>query len=128
MPTKLTDQQKLLRTKTGVAKRCKKDVLFYNKEKAQQEQKIQKMLDDGICEHDIKQQREVLVDTENMIPGSKTRLEDGYADLKEFLETNAGNAEIEECELFEEAQSVYKDVTAFLGYDKEEAEAEEEEY
>ena len=123
----MSDLQKQLRIKTGVCKRLKKDVIFYQKEQSDQEKKIEKMVSDGKCEYDIKKQREVLDETKAMIPDGFKRLETGYDDLKTFLATNKGNEAIEGCELFPESQKIFGEVTAFLGYDDEAKKDEEEE-
>merc|ERR550514_2018685 len=125
----MSDVQKQLRIKTGVCKRLRKDITYYEKEKAQQEQKIAKMVDEGKCEYDVKKQREVLDETISMLPETKGRLENGFDDLKAFIDSSQvdSNDELKETELYQQAQDIIKEVATFLGHETEEAKGDDEE-
>jgi len=132
----MADLAKQLRIKTGVCKRVVKDLTFYNKEKVQQEGKIQKLVDDSAPEDEeakarIKQQRDVLEETLAMIPDTKTRIDNAYDDLKSFVAQNGDSDDIAGTELLDAAQKVLQDVeSAFYSDDtKDKAnDGEEEEY
>jgi tubulin-specific chaperone A len=69
--------EKELKLKVGILKRSKKDLSFYEKEKAKQLQKIENMRADNqkFDEFDIRKQEEVLAETEAMLPESQNRLQ-----------------------------------------------------
>ncbi|OQR88766.1 hypothetical protein ACHHYP_06645 [Achlya hypogyna] len=79
--------EKDLKIKVGVLKRSKKDVGFYEKEKAKQEAKIAAMRDDAkYDDHDIRKQQEVLAETQAMLPESYQRLEAIQQEVEMLLE------------------------------------------
>jgi len=85
------------------------------------------MVDEGKCEYDVKKQREVLDETISMLPETKSRLVNGFDDLKSFLETAGINDELKETELYQQAQDIIKEVATFLGHETEEAKGDDEE-
>ena len=99
-----TDEEKQLRIKVSVCKRCNKDLIYYGKEAEKQKAKIEKMKEDGRDEHDVKKQIQVLEESEEMIPLSRDQLRKAQADLKKFVESNAGS--IEFSKYYEEAKSI----------------------
>ncbi|SPO21609.1 related to Tubulin-specific chaperone A [Ustilago trichophora] len=58
----------------------------YLKEAQEQQVRIQKFIDDGRDEYDVKQQRTVLQDTLKMIPDCRKRLELATDELHNYLE------------------------------------------
>ncbi|ETV78992.1 hypothetical protein H257_07780 [Aphanomyces astaci] len=68
--------EKDLKLKVGILKRSKKDLVYYEKEKAKQILKIETMRadKDKYDDHDIRKQEEVLAETEAMLPESTNRL------------------------------------------------------
>ena len=78
------------------------------------ENTITKLTQEGKCEHDINKQREVLKETEAMVPIIKEKLSEGVDDLTEFLEEN--RAELKEVgpETLEAANEQLASTKAFL--------------
>ena len=76
---------KQLKIKTGVCNRVVKELQAYEREYAQQEQKIQKMRDDGADGFDIRKQEEVLAETHMMLPDCRGRLQRSADDLENLL-------------------------------------------
>ncbi|RUS21497.1 tubulin binding cofactor A [Endogone sp. FLAS-F59071] len=75
-----------LKIKTGVVKRTHKELLFYVKEAAYQQQRIDKIVAAGADEHDVRKQKEVLEETTTMMPDVKKRLADAYKTLLECIQ------------------------------------------
>ncbi|KAF0720223.1 Aste57867_461 [Aphanomyces stellatus] len=79
--------EKDLKLKVGILKRTKKDLGFYEKEKAKQIQKIEAMRADTekYDDHDIRKQEEVLAETEAMLPESSSRLASIQHEVEQLL-------------------------------------------
>ncbi|KXS17860.1 tubulin binding cofactor A [Gonapodya prolifera JEL478] len=75
-----------IKIKTGVLKRLNKELDSYHKEHEQQRGRIDKMVQEGKDEHDIRKQREVLEETTNMIPDCKKRLVAAYKELEKLVD------------------------------------------
>ncbi|DAZ98546.1 TPA: hypothetical protein N0F65_007045 [Lagenidium giganteum] len=103
---------KQFKIKVGTLRRVKKDLEYYARELTTQKAKIDKMRADGKDEYDIKQQQEVLVETETMLPDCQTRLREAAADLEAFIAKN--RAEVDGLELFQEAQTLLAATPALL--------------
>ncbi|KAK4288068.1 hypothetical protein Pmani_038887 [Petrolisthes manimaculis] len=97
--------------KTGVTKRCCKEVLSYQKEAEQIQQKIKKMQDEGTDVYYIKKQDLLLQETQNVIPDCQKRLNAAYQDLTTLIETEK---ELEESEVYKAAQEVVKDTAPYI--------------
>jgi len=82
------DTLKKLKVRVGVVKRTRKELEAYKKEEETMRQKIQKMRDEGSCQHDIKQQENVLGETRMMLPDTERRLRTGHAELFAFIGDN----------------------------------------
>lgn len=102
-----TEEEKQLRIKVSICKRCSKDLIYYGKEAEKQKAKIEKMKAEGRDEHDVKKQIQVLEESEEMIPLSRDQLRKAKADLKEFLESNADA--ITSSKYYEEAKSIVEE-------------------
>jgi len=76
-----------LKIKTSSVIRLIKEEQSYHRELAFQQAKVDKMIDDNEDFYDIKKQREVLVETEKMIPEVQKRLRDAVEMLELQLET-----------------------------------------
>mmetsp|Transcript_10744 Transcript_10744/g.36045 ORF Transcript_10744/g.36045 Transcript_10744/m.36045 type:complete len:107 (-) Transcript_10744:2101-2421(-) len=91
-----------LKIKVGVVKRLTKEHASYQKEIDQQTAKIEKMTTAGDCEHDIKQQNEVLKEARVCLDDSKRRLGAAVEELGALLEEAGdslkGSADYEEAE------------------------------
>ncbi|KAG9401794.1 hypothetical protein AC1031_007506 [Aphanomyces cochlioides] len=81
-------EEKELKVKVGVLKRSKKDLVYYEKEKAKQILKIESMRADRekYDDHDIRKQEEVLAETEAMLPESTSRLHAIQQEVEILLE------------------------------------------
>ena len=102
-----TEEEKQLRIKVSICKRCSKDLIYYGKEAEKQKAKIEKMKAEGRDEHDVKKQIQVLEESEEMIPLSRDQLRKAKADLKKFLESNADA--ITSSKYYEEAKSIVEE-------------------
>ncbi|KAJ3359376.1 hypothetical protein GGF32_009394 [Allomyces javanicus] len=71
-----------LKIKTGVVKRVHKETFMYQKEAEQQQARIQKLIDSGADEHDVRKQKEVLQETLVMIPDTQRRLAAAFHELE----------------------------------------------
>ena len=80
---------KQLKIKTGSVKRLIKEAAYYKKELGESEARLQKMKDDGLEAHGLKQQENVVDESRAMIPESAARLEAAVTDLKVFMEDHA---------------------------------------
>eukprot|EP00164_Ancoracysta_twista_P004765 GFYU01006451.1.p2 GENE.GFYU01006451.1~~GFYU01006451.1.p2 ORF type:complete len:116 (-),score=40.26 GFYU01006451.1:57-404(-) len=96
---------KQIRIKTGVLKRSVKELASYEKEKAQQEGKIEKMRAEGAGEHDIKKQQEVLEETLVVLPECKTRIATAADDLKRAMTNCEGDEGVTGSEEYTAAQA-----------------------
>ncbi|XP_046739325.1 tubulin-specific chaperone A [Diprion similis] len=95
-----------LKIKTGVVKRLAKEKVTYEKEAAQQRDRIQKFKDQGKDEYDIRKQEEVLQESLMMVPDCQRRLVKAFEDLKKTLESEQ---DLKETEAYAEAEKVILD-------------------
>ncbi|KAI7898907.1 tubulin binding cofactor A [Cokeromyces recurvatus] len=96
-----------LKIKTNVVKRIYKEHLGYLKEAETQQKRIDKLIAEGADEADVRKQKEVLAETQQMIPDVKKRLANAYQDLQNQLE-NFENAAVDE---IQEAQTVISQIS-----------------
>ncbi|TPX69430.1 hypothetical protein SpCBS45565_g02456 [Spizellomyces sp. 'palustris'] len=92
--------------------RISKDLSYYEKEAAKQQERIDKLVADGADEHDIRKQKEVLEETNQMLPESKKRLAAAYKELADLVEkyvSAAGSEEVAPEEVLA-AQTVLQEV------------------
>jgi len=80
------DLIKQLRIKSGAVKRTKNEYEYYQKEEAQQRQKVEQMRAESKDPSDIKQQAEVLNETLTVLPDARSRLEKFANELQQFLD------------------------------------------
>lgn len=85
-----------LKIKTGVVKRLAKEKVTYEKEAAQQRERIQKLKEQDKDGYDIKKQEEVLQESLMMIPDCQRRLVKAFEELKKILESEQDLKEIED--------------------------------
>jgi tubulin-specific chaperone A len=99
-----------LKIKTSSVIRLIKEEQSYHKELASQQAKVEKMEDDNEDFYDIKKQKEVLVETEKMIPEVQKRLRDAVEILELELETIDEETEekAQALKAMEEAKLVYE--------------------
>ncbi|SPO22415.1 related to Tubulin-specific chaperone A [Ustilago trichophora] len=88
----------------------------YLKEAQEQQVRIQKFIDDGRDEYDVKQQRTVLQDTLKMIPDCRKRLELAADDLLNYLEglEEQEDNQVKSTTEFTTAKEVLTDIQAQL--------------
>lgn len=87
---------RILKIKTGVVKRLAKEKVTYEKEAAQQRERIQKLKDQDKDGYDIKKQEEVLQESLMMVPDCQRRLIKAFDELKKILETEQDLKEVED--------------------------------
>mmetsp|Transcript_15316 Transcript_15316/g.25573 ORF Transcript_15316/g.25573 Transcript_15316/m.25573 type:complete len:130 (+) Transcript_15316:90-479(+) len=90
--TKVTKQ---LRIQLGVCKRMVKEVASYEKEVLTNEEKVQKMRDEGKDPYDIRKQEDVLQESYMMIPDSKSRLEKSIHELTSMVREISADPELD---------------------------------
>ncbi|XP_017877046.1 tubulin-specific chaperone A [Ceratina calcarata] len=105
-----------LKIKTGVVKRLAKEKVTYEKEAAQQRERIQKLKEQDKDGYDIKKQEEVLQESLMMVPDCQRRLVKAYAELKNILETEQDLKEVED---YIEAEKVLQEAVAQLPKEEE---------
>eukprot|EP00803_Ostreobium_quekettii_P001022 evm.model.scf_226EXC.3 EVM.evm.TU.scf_226EXC.3 scf_226EXC:22525-23518(+) len=76
-----------LKVKTASVKRIRKELLYYEKEVVEEQEKVDKMKDDNEDPHVLRQAENCLAETKAMVPDSKVRLDTAVADLKTLLGT-----------------------------------------
>ena len=85
MPTE--DIQRQLQIKVNVLKRCQKEHESYQQEVLTQERRIVDLETNGAAdESTLNKQRQVLGESQRMVPECATRVEQAKRDLKVFLE------------------------------------------
>nr|XP_034176639.1 tubulin-specific chaperone A [Osmia lignaria] len=100
-----------LKIKTGVVKRLAKEKVTYEKEAAQQRERVQKLKEQDKDDYDIKKQEEVLQESLMMVPDCQRRLGKAFEELKKILDTEQDLKEIED---YIEAEKVLKEAEAQL--------------
>ncbi|CAL4208427.1 unnamed protein product [Meganyctiphanes norvegica] len=81
---------KELRIKTGIVKRCGKEILMYQKEADQIKEKIKKMQAEGQDAYLIQKQDGLLQETLNVIPDCQKRFTNTYNELKDLVDNEVG--------------------------------------
>uniref|UniRef100_A0A7S0HRR5 Tubulin-specific chaperone A n=1 Tax=Hanusia phi TaxID=3032 RepID=A0A7S0HRR5_9CRYP len=106
----MEDAARQLKIKVGVVRRLSKEHASYQKEIDQQTEKIDKMTAAGSCNHDIKQQNEVLKEARVCLNDSGRRLAAAVEELQGLVEEGGdslmGSAD------YQEAQDLLKANTA----------------
>ncbi|XP_035723299.1 tubulin-specific chaperone A-like [Vespa mandarinia] len=100
-----------LKIKTGVVKRLAKEKVTYEKEAAQQRQRIQQLKEQDKDGYDIKKQEEVLQESLMMVPDCQRRLVKAFEELKGILDTEQ---DLKEAEDYIEAEKVLQEAEAQL--------------
>jgi tubulin-specific chaperone A len=78
------EQVRNLKIKTGAVRRTAKEYLYYFTEKTKEEAFLEKMRIISADPYDIKQQENVVQESQMMIPETKKQLEGLLADLKQY--------------------------------------------
>ncbi|XP_006612709.1 tubulin-specific chaperone A [Apis laboriosa] len=102
---------RILKIKTGVVKRLAKEKITYEKEAAQQRERIQKLKEQDKDGYDIKKQEEVLQESLMMVPDCQRRLAKAFEELKKILDTEQDLKEIED---YIEAEKILQEAEAQL--------------
>ena len=93
--------------------RNQKDYLSYSKENKQLEEKLE-ALKDGGDETAIKKMNEQILETAQMLPNSKARIENALEELKNFMSENEENDELKSTEDWQTAEATLAEVMAFI--------------
>ncbi|XP_066591628.1 tubulin-specific chaperone A-like [Prorops nasuta] len=97
---------RILKIKTGVVKRLAKEKITYEKEAAQQRERIQKLKEQDKDGYDIRKQEEVLQESLMMVPDCQRRLIKAFEELKKILDTEQ---DLKEEEGYIEAEKVLQE-------------------
>merc|ERR1711959_343949 len=84
VPKQLTEEEAILKDikiKTGICKRCRKELEMYKAENSKLQAVVDKLEADGACPHDVSKQKEVLEENVNIIPSAISRLQQAYENL-----------------------------------------------
>lgn len=92
-------------------KRLAKEKVTYEKEAAQQRERIQKLKEQDKDGYDIKKQEEVLQESLMMVPDCQRRLAKAFEELKKILDTEQDLKEIED---YIEAEKILQEAEAQL--------------
>ncbi|KAG5462987.1 MAG: tubulin binding cofactor A [Olpidium bornovanus] len=93
-----------LKIKTGVVKRTLKEDASYEKEREQQQRRVDAAIAANADEYDIKKQKEVLEETIRMLPDVRRRLVAASNELLELLDKE--EASLKDTEEFKAAKEV----------------------
>ena len=80
------DTEKKLKILFNSLKRLKKEVKYYNNELIENENKLNKMVEEDKDKYDIKKQQEIVDETKMMIPDSTKRLQNKINDFENFIQ------------------------------------------
>ena len=86
-----------------------KERASYEKEIAQQSKKIEQMVEAKADDHDIRQQKAVLAESQAMIPEVNKLYAKAVADLTKFLKESGASPELAESPCLKDAQSIVKE-------------------
>jgi tubulin-specific chaperone A len=90
------NKKSLLNIKTRVVKRTWQELNGYTKEANTQQLRIEKMIEDGKNDHDIRKQKEVLQESLMMIPDCKKRLAVYKQELEALMKEGEDEEELEQ--------------------------------
>jgi len=99
-----TENQKQLRIKLSSVKRIEKETASYVKEAEKQKEKIAKLEAENGEQAYINKQKQVLQETESMIPDCQSRFDTALEDLELFIEDFAEDEDLKDNEKLKEAQ------------------------
>ncbi len=99
-----TENQKQLRIKLSSVKRIEKETASYVKEAEKQKEKIAKLEAENGEQAYINKQKQVLQETESMIPDCQSRYDTALEDLELFIEDFAEDEDLKDNEKLKEAQ------------------------
>ena len=99
-----TENQKQLRIKLSSVKRIEKETASYVKEANKQKDKIAKLEAENGEQAYINKQKQVLQETESMIPDCQSRYDTALEDLDLFIEDFAEDEDLKDTEKLKEAQ------------------------
>ncbi|CAG8636618.1 4288_t:CDS:2 [Paraglomus occultum] len=77
-----------LKHKIDIVKRLHADSKYYEIELQNQQRRIDKYIEENRDEYDIKKQKEVLEETQKMIPDCKNRLQKACQELQDYMDMN----------------------------------------
>ena len=102
--SKETQNQKDLRIKFASVRRTEKEIKSYVKEADKQKQKIEKLIAEKAEEAYVNKQKQVLDETETMIPDCQTRYDNMLEELEMFVEDFGMEDDIKDTEQLKEVQ------------------------
>lgn len=81
----MADVKRQLKLKSGAARRLLKEYQSYQQEETREKQRLEKLASENTDETLIKQQKNVISETSQMIPYCKKKLEQVVDDLNKFI-------------------------------------------
>lgn len=99
------DTEKKLKILLNSLKRLKKEVKYYNNELIENENKLNKMVEEDKDKYDIKKQQEIVDETKMMIPDATKRLQNKINDFENFIQDAQFDLNLDE-ELMQEINEV----------------------
>mmetsp|Transcript_12241 Transcript_12241/g.23048 ORF Transcript_12241/g.23048 Transcript_12241/m.23048 type:complete len:107 (+) Transcript_12241:53-373(+) len=96
----MSDLKRQVKIKTGIVKRLRKELAMYEKEKVQNDKRVEDMRASGADTYDVRQAERVADESAMMIPDCKVRFEAAFLDLKNLADAEKENEEIRDTEEF----------------------------
>lgn len=104
---------KNIKIHTGVVKRISKEKKVYEKEALDLAGKVEKMEKEGADHYVVKKQREVLQESQMMVPDSQRRLEKAIKELEALVKTEE-NKDLAETEEYKAAETAIEEANQCL--------------
>jgi tubulin-specific chaperone A len=95
-----------LQIKVNVVKRIQKEEQYYLKEMVEVQEKIDKMEADGKDFYEVRQVKQSLQETKDMLPDVKKRLTQAVQDLTDYVQKDFGHMENTEDPALQEAMQI----------------------
>ena len=111
MPIKETAIEKQLRIKTGVCQRTYKEYLSYREEEKREQEVLEKMKSESTDEFMIRQQTNVVKESQMMIPDSKQRLRVALDELSNLIDSLEENEDMKDNQRFLEAKQAINSIS-----------------
>ncbi|KAJ3045416.1 hypothetical protein HDV00_010286 [Rhizophlyctis rosea] len=102
-----------LKIKTGVVRRIAKELTYYQTEAEKQQARIDKLVAEGADDADIRKQKEVLEETNQMFPDGKRRLAAAHKELYDLVASisSTGDETLQSSEELTAARLALEEVT-----------------
>lgn len=104
------DAKKALKVKVGTCRRTFKELKSYEAELTREQAKAESMRSAGADSHDMKQQDNVVGETQMMLPDCRKRLEHAFQELQSAVESASTDPSLQESAELKDAQAILAEV------------------